>query len=149
MHKVWLRRKYIPSSKDLIKTKRELRGIFVAIMGGHATNRRLRLIQLRTRAISATGIHELLLTDGAEIKPGDIVDRVSFVGFFEVTLGGVLKVGEEARVNEKLLGEVIGFDLTHYPNHMNILLKGPKLVDGMMLGLAPGDEIVFDMPIER
>ena len=137
------------SSKDFIKTKRELRGIFVAIMEGHATNRYLRLIKLRTRAISVAGIHELLLTDRAEIKPGGIVDRVSFIGFFEVTLGGVLKVGEEARVDGKLLGDVIGFDLTHYPNHMNILLKAPELVDGMTLGLAPGDEIVFDMPNER
>ena len=114
-------------------------------MEGHSTGRGLHLISTRTRAIARGEIHELLLTDQVSACPGSIVDRVAFLGFIEVDVGGVLKVGEEATVDGRLVGELAGFDLTHYPNHMNVLLKADRLLDGRMLEFSVGDEIGFDV----
>ena len=132
--------------RDFVRAKRDIRATLVAIMEGCTTSRGLRIIEPSSRAIQTTEIHELMLTDDLDAGPGGVVDRVSFIGFIEVTLGGIVKVGDQASTNKRTIGVVVGFDLTHYPNHMNILLRGSELTDGMALGLAIGDEIVFDMP---
>lgn len=131
--------------RDFIRAKRDISAVFVAVMEGYTTSRGLNLIQSGSRAIRATEIHELMLTDDAGAGPSCTVDRISHVGFIEVTLGGVLKFGDQARVGERTIGVVAGFDLTHFPNHMNILLQGAELRDGLSLGLEPGDQIVFVM----
>lgn len=86
-------------------------------------SRGLKLIYPYSRAIRAGEIHELMLTDEQGACPGTAVDHVSVIGFFEAETGGVILVGDRISVGSKVLGHVAGFDLTHMPNHMNIVIK--------------------------
>ena len=42
-----------------------------------------------------------------------------------------------------LLGEVLGFDETHAPNHMNIVLMTDRLLTGRTAKLVPNARLVF------
>ena len=43
------------------------------------------------------------------------------------------------------VGTVIGFDETHLPNHLNIVIYTVSLVTGRDLGAQLGDEVRFEM----
>jgi hypothetical protein len=81
-----------------------------------------------------------MVTDEQEAVPGGGADRVSAVAFFEVKEGGLAVVGDHLSVSGKVLGEVAGYDLTHMPNHMNILLKAGSLRTPT---IRVGDEVLI------
>ena len=111
--------------------KRDVTGEFVALVDVTFEKRGLELIQARSRALPRGEIHELMITD-EEAEMRGRVDRVRVLGFFEVEVGGIVLAGDRVYVDDDPIGEVAGFDLTHMPNHMNILiiashLKRPKV----------------------
>jgi len=63
-----------------------------------------------------------------------IANRVTVLGFFEVETGGIILIGDQASLDGAPIGEVVGFDQTHMPNHMNILVKGPLKRPELRLG---------------
>jgi hypothetical protein len=77
-----------------------------------------------SRAVRAGEIRELALTCDPSVGPGLLVDRVAYVGFAEIVRGGVIHAGDEVTLREHHLGELVGLDHTHFPNHMNILARG-------------------------
>jgi hypothetical protein len=89
--------------------------------------RGLELIQSKSRALRNLEIHELMVTDEREAGPGGKVDRVSAVAFFEVTRGGLAVIGDDLKISGKSVGRIAGFDMTHMPNHMNVLVKAESL----------------------
>ena len=99
---------------------------FVATSGTILDKRGYRLIAPRTRAVLTNEIHELILTDEMEAGPEKTVDHVVVLGFVEVKTGGMIVVGDFVSVKNQTLGEIAGFDLTHMPNHMNIIMKAPE-----------------------
>lgn len=50
--------------------------------------------------------------------------------------------GDELRIDGKLVGTLAGFDETHMPNHLNIVMHGEES-DGEERGLKVGDSVVF------
>ena len=68
-------------------------------------------------------IHELIFTDESSAAPGGVVDSCSAVAFFEIKSGGLIVEGDEVFLGEEFLGKLVGFDLTHMPNHMNLVVK--------------------------
>ena len=80
-----------------------------------------------------------MITD-EEVAPGGVANRVSAIAFFEVKCGGVVVVGDEVSIGGKVLGELAGFDMTHMPNHMNVLVKTRSLEAP---SIRVGDLIVF------
>ena len=107
--------------------RRPIVGEVVALLHITFEERKLELIRSRSRALAKNEIHELMVTDEQEAAPGGGADRVSAVAFFEVKEGGLAVVGDHLSVGGKVLGEVAGYDLTHMPNHMNILVKADSL----------------------
>ena len=119
--------------------KRNVRGKFVALVDVTFERRGLKLIQASSRAVPRGEIHEVMVTD-EEAVIGARVDHVMVLGFFEVEVGGVVLIGEKVYIDEDPVGEVAGFDLTHMPNHMNILIKAPQM---MRPKVELGSRIVF------
>ena len=123
--------------------RRPVTGEVVALLHITFQERGLKLIQSRSRALVEDEIHELMITDEEEAAPGGGADRVSAIAFFEVKNGGLIVVGDSVTLNDDILGVVAGYDMTHMPNHMNVLLKTESL-DPPALNV--GDKLIFSKP---
>jgi len=123
--------------------RRPVVGEVVALLHITFEERGLRLIEARSRAMLLNEIHELMVTDEEGAAPGGGADRVSAIAFFEIERGGIAVVGDEVTLAGKALGEVAGFDLTHMPNHMNVLVRAGSLKAPPM---RVGDRVVFHRP---
>jgi hypothetical protein len=60
--------------------------------------------------------------------------------------GGVLCAGDEMRVGGKLVGRLAGFDYTHMPNHMNIVIGAAEDSSGTDRCFELGDPVTFELP---
>jgi len=118
--------------------RRPVVGEIVALLHITFEERGLQLIQSRSRAMARHEIHELMVTDEEGAGPGGGADHVSAIAFFEVTKGGLAVVGDEVSVGGAVLGTVAGYDMTHMPNHMNVLVKRESLD---VSPLAVGDKL--------
>jgi hypothetical protein len=127
--------------------KEPVTGKLCCILHARAEKRGLELAQFPSRAIPKHEIHELILTLEGNAGPGQIVDCIAYLGYFEVENGGVIWTGDKVMVNGRCVGTLAGYDLTHFPNHMNIVVKaeGP-LLTGEEAGFQPGDPISFIFP---
>jgi hypothetical protein len=125
--------------------KRIITSQVVAVLRGKIDNRELRLIKEKSRALIKGEIHELILTDEMNARPGDTVNNIAYVSFVEINAGGVLLSGDELVCERGVIGKVIGFDETHMPNHLNIVLSDKKMKDGTELGLSVDDQMNFRM----
>ncbi len=123
--------------------KRPLAGVFVALMTYSRTDRGMRLIGFQTRCIRAGDIHEIVTTDQSDAVLGDQIDRVGYLGFAEITAGGVMEIGDPVRIAGTLIGRVLGFDDTHFPNHYNILIATDRLLTSQDIHLNLECPIAF------
>ncbi|GBF34785.1 hypothetical protein DCCM_3905 [Desulfocucumis palustris] len=123
--------------------KREVQGRLAVVLRGKLDNRGLNLITPISRAVQKNEIHELILTDEEGAVPGSRVDGIAYLGFVEIITGGVLVAGDEFICNGEFLGRVAGFDETHLPNHLNIVISSHKRIDGMELEVPLEAVIVF------
>jgi len=122
--------------------KRDIIGQPVFISDLEAEGRGMRLEELWSRAVLFHDIHELITTTEV-VQPGAEVRDVSYVGFFEVLQGGSLRVGDVLRVNGRPIGQLAGFDLAHFPNHLNLVVRSERRLTGKDLGMTLEDEIRF------
>jgi len=104
----------------------------------------LELCPYPSRAILKDEVHELIITAEESAAPTKTVNKIAYLGYFTVRESGVLWVGDRISINDKFIGYLAGYDLTHFPNHMNviILVKG-TLFTGLEAKLNPGDSIEF------
>lgn len=123
--------------------KSDVEGKLVCILDASSDERGMELILHPSRALCRGEIHELAVTDEPDAAPQRMVDRVAYLAFFTVEEGGIVLVGDKVEVAGKELGEVVGFDVTHAPNHMNVLLRAGERATGSQLGLRLRDAIVF------
>ncbi|MCR4443075.1 MAG: hypothetical protein QHH10_12405 [Peptococcaceae bacterium] len=128
--------------------KRLCSGNLVAILDGRMEKRELQLLKQISRVVRAGEIHELILTDEDEAAPGMEVNRISYLGFFEVVKGTVIVTGDRLIIGNKNLGTIAGFDETHMPNHLNIIVKAKERLTGVELGLALEDEVLISIKEE-
>src|ERR1017187_145167 len=122
---------------------RPVEGEVVTVLASTHEARGLKLIPTYSRALQKNSIHELIATDEAGRKPGDTADRIAYLAFFEVTRGGCIIVGETLFVDGKAVGEIIGFDETHEPNHINIMIGVKQRQTGRQMKISVGSQIKF------
>ncbi len=115
---------------DTYRAKVPILGNLVVVLQGYLPDRELSLINPKSRALLKGEIHELILTDETEAGPGQTVNNIAYVGFVEIEQGGVAVVGDKIVINGQNIGKVAGFDITHMPNHLNIVLKSSQLLSG-------------------
>lgn len=121
--------------------KLPIKGKIVVVLDGKLEGRKLQLITPISRALCRHEIHELILTDEETAGPGETVDRIAYLGFFEVIQGGVMVVGDELTVGDRNIGVIAGFDETHMPNHLNIIIKTSARVSGLERGVQLLEEL--------
>lgn len=122
--------------------KEQVTGRFVVIMHAILKKRGLKVIHQPTRAVKKFEIIEVITTE-EHPELGDIVNSITYLGFIEVEKGGVLKVGDLVNTSKNNIGKIIGFDETHMPNHMNIIIKVNKRMSGKDLNLDLGEKLGF------
>lgn len=120
--------------KNPYAKKREVRGEIVVVLDGKLEERKLKLITSISRCVCAQEIHELIITD-EPAAPGMQVDRIAYLGFAEVSQGGVIVAGDLILIGDSQIGTVAGFDETHMPNHLNIVIRAEKRRTGSELGV--------------
>lgn len=103
-------------------------------------DRGLKLIETKSRTVKRLEIHELMITDEQGAAPGGGVDRVRAIAFFEIVKSGLIVVGDRVSINGEDLGVLAGYDLTHMPNHMNIVVKTMSLEEPSIM---VGDKVRF------
>ena len=123
--------------------KRMLKGLIVAVTDVKFDNRGYQLIPQLSRAILSGEIHELITTAENKAKPGGEVNSVGVIGFVEFTVGGIVAVGDKVTIRDRNVGLIAGFDETHFPNHINIIIKAAKRVSGFDLDLDVENEVII------
>ena len=124
-------------------------GRVVCILDARSENRGMELSIHPSRAVPRGEIHELVATGDLQARPGKVVDRVAYIGFFEVEEGGIILVNDWVTVEGQEVGQVVGFDFTHAPNHLNILIRTATPMTGPEMGLKLGGRIFFSMQVQR
>jgi hypothetical protein len=123
--------------------RQRMEGIMVAVMNLKMDEWNNELIEPRSQAIKKTEIHELVVTSQIGVGPGDMVTAAAFLGFFEVTLGGLLVTGDAVKIGGRDIGKVVGFNTIHMPNHLNVVIQVSDLNHGEGLGLHVGQPVVL------
>ena len=54
--------------------------------------------------------------------------------------------GDAVLLSRKKIGEIVGFDETHLPNHYNIVFRSNELLTGVSLGLRLMEKVTFRPP---
>ncbi|HHY11686.1 MAG TPA: hypothetical protein GX529_03555 [Firmicutes bacterium] len=135
-----------PYTRNLVNTnyyvqRTDLSARVVAVLRGHLDNRNLELIPQPSRAIKQGEVHELIVTD-ENAAPGRKVQRIAYIAFVEFLNGGVMLHRDDVLTEKGYLGTLAGYDLSHFPNHMNMVVQG-NLESGEDRGLAVGIPVIF------
>lgn len=128
--------------------KSDITGSLVVVLRGQMEDRGLVLIKPISRCLRQQDIHELILTDEQDAKPGSTVNRIAYLGFVNIDQGGVIVSGDTVLLNGESVGTLAGFDETHMPNHLNIVIKTGKLAAGTELGASLGMPVKFQMAVD-
>ena len=123
--------------------KVSIEGNLVVVLRGSLENRGLELINPISRVVNRGEVHELILTNDKQSGPGKKVDNISYVGFVEIDEPGVIVVGDRLKIGEYNIGKIVGFDETHAPNHLNIVVFSETIQDGESLGLELRTKVTF------
>jgi len=128
---------------------RPVKGRVVAVLRYELDNRKLQLIVQKSRALRQGDVVEMATTDEAAAGPGEEVNSVGYLGFVEITEGGVVLTGEDVSVtadgNRGVIGNVAGFDETHMPNHLNVIVQVPLRTTGKAMGWEIGQVVEFTL----
>jgi hypothetical protein len=126
-----------------VTDKLPIRAKVNAVLHAHAENRHLQLEPFPSRAVLKGEIHELILTVENAV-PGAPIDQISYLCFFEIETAGVLWQFDRVEINGKPVGTLGGYDSSHLPNHMNVVIHSSiALMTGKEMKLQPGDPIEF------
>jgi hypothetical protein len=128
---------------DPYAAKTPVSGSLAVVLRTRMEDRGLALIKQPSRCVRRYDIHELILTDEADAKPGAAVNRIAYLGFLEIEQGGVIVSGDGVWLDGRHIGTLAGFDETHMPNHLNIVIRAAALADGLELGAALGMSVKF------
>jgi hypothetical protein len=121
--------------------KRPVKGTIVVVLDGAYDDRGLVLMKPPSRALLHGEIHELIVTDENK-GPGETVNRIAYIAFVEITQGSVIVAGDPVSVGGVSIGKIAGYDETHMPNHLNIVLNGER-VSGKDHAIRLDSEIII------
>lgn len=129
--------------------KSDVCGELRVVLAGRYEERGLSLIAPVSRCVCRHEVHELIVSDEETIGPGVTVNRIAYIGFAEITAGGVIIAGDEVTIDGQKIGVIAGFDLTHMPNHLNIVIKSDGRQSGAERGLLLNSSVVFRQVITK
>lgn len=128
---------------DFYFQKTVLHGQMVVVLQGELDNRGLMIIKQPSRVVRQYEVIEMIMTDEESVELGGIVNKIAYIGFFEMLTGGVLLVGDSVTLNGEPIGQICGFDETHYPNHLNVVIRHLSRSSGRKLDAQLGHRVYF------
>ncbi len=134
---------YHKISREPFYERSIVKGRVVAVLDVMTRSRNLELIDTRSRVLKRHEVHEIILTDDLTASPGKTVSDAVYLAFFEVTDGGVIVSGDHLVVSEERIGELAGYDETHCPNHINLVIRTSEAKTGRQAGIHVGDSLAF------
>lgn len=134
-------------SKDPYYKKIDLVTHVVAILDARIEKRGLEIIKPPTRVVNKNEAHEVILTDQTSLDEDRRVDRIAYLAFVCFENSGVLQRGDKLMFGDVEIGEILGFDESHTPNHQNIVLQTNNLQTGREWGLDLHAQLVFHKPV--
>lgn len=130
--------------KNPYASKVPIKAALCVVLDGRLEQRGLELMTPPSRCVLKHEIHELILTDEQDAGPGKHVDRIAYLGFMEIQEGGVIVSGDQVKMGDQIIGEIAGFDPTHLPNHLNIIIKSPERHTGVEMNAQLHAPIVVE-----
>lgn len=130
------------TNQDSLINKPPIVARLCSIHDTRRANRGIVPILQKTRCVCAGSVHELIVYVQANPESG-VIDETGYIGFAEFLTGGVLRCGDKVYRNAEYLGELAGFDETHMPNHLNILLRCTQMATGVDLNCQFADLVTF------
>jgi len=127
---------------DIYVKKREVTFEIVVVMDLKMDKRGLKLIPQQSRAVKQYDVHEFIVTE-EEKSLGEKIDKVAYIGFAEALNSGLIVRDDRVFIEDKGIGKILGFDETHAPNHINIVIKVDDLQNGREMDLSVGNKIMF------
>ncbi len=127
-------------TSSLYGDRSPVEGRIVAILHVSFKDRGLKLIDTKSRAVLKHEIHEIMITDEKAAAPGGGANSVAAVAFFEIDKGGLIVTGDAVTVAGHKIGDLVGYDENHMPNHLGVILYAPTLDEP---SIAIGDRIDF------
>ena len=106
----------------IYRDRRQVRGEVVTVIDVTFSSAGIELVDSWSRAVPRWDVHEIMLWN-----PNEDGDDAAAIAFIEVTQGGNIVNGDEVKVDGEVIGNVVGFDYNHMPNHMNIIVKTESL----------------------
>jgi hypothetical protein len=134
---------YLDTNTKSIIFKPPIASILCSVHGTRRNNRGMKPIVQRTRCVEQGSIHEIIIVEERVVKEKGLIEETAYIGFTQFLTGGLLECGDSVYLNNMLLGELAGFDDTHMPNHLNILVQRSNLVTGIDLKCSFSDLIIF------
>ncbi len=122
-------------------SKTELKARLFAVLDWSTEDRGLKLIPQLSRAVRRGDVLELICTDTNDAGPGSKVNHAAYIGFVEISETGLLLCGDTVSVRQEEIGKIAGFDETHLPNHLNVVIQCERRKTGRELEL-PLDVLV-------
>jgi len=107
--------------------RRLAQGALIAVLDAHATNRAVRLSRPDSRILERDDVFEVMLCNANAVTSARTIDSVGYLGFVEVSRGGLIEQGDFMELSGRILGTIAGFDTTHAPNHLNVVVAVPGL----------------------
>ena len=135
--------------KYLFSDKAAIVASLVAVMDHRRHDRALSISGFKTRCVRRGEIHEFLLCMPPPENDASPINEISYLGFAEIQTPGVIAVGDRVVLGEAQVGTIYGFDDTHMPNHMNIVLEGTSLKNGAERGLRVTQSLYINPPHEE
>jgi hypothetical protein len=126
--------------------KKEIKGEIVAILDLIIKERGMKLIDPISRVLTKNSVCEIAVTNEKDAGPGKVVNYVGYLGFMMIEDGGVAVVGDKVFIGDNMIGVIAGFDETHAPNHITLLLKADEVTTGNKLGLKVGMKMRITSP---
>ena len=108
--------------KDPFSKVASIKFKIVAVLDISFENRRMDLMDTFSRSIVKNSVVEFALTSEKNIRPGKIVDSVQYIGFGAAQMSGQATVGRKVSIEGHYIGTVLGFNDTHSPNHLNVVI---------------------------
>jgi hypothetical protein len=134
---------YAAAKERPLCVKGDVAGEVVVVFGNKREDRGLHLISTYTRVVLVHEIHEFIITDEKDVRPGCRVDRVAYLCYAEIKKGGAIMFGDRMVVENRRMGEVVGFEETHMPNHMNIIIHSTEFKSGLELNVSVGQQMLI------
>ena len=119
----------IVEAPRIYSERRPVRGEVVTVIDVLFDSSNIDLADSWSRAVPRGEIHEIMIWN-----PREDENDAAAIAFIEITQGGNVVNGDEVKINGEPIGNLVGFDYNHMPNHMNVVVETKSLKLPLKLG---------------